>query len=233
MKRSQFLCRYFTSELNDTHKMKNILVVFVLLVWKLAPVSAQNTWELNTEKDGIKVYTSIVPDSKIKAVKVEGTFNTTPAQVVALLMDVNTAVDWIYHTKSSVLLKKVSATELYYYSEINLPWPTTNRDFVAHLTATQNPETKIVTIEGPVVSGFVPPKQGVVRITDANGKWTITPIANNVVKVEYTIHLDPGGSLPSWLVNMFATEGPVKIFKGMKAQLQKRADKSPVFASIE
>jgi hypothetical protein len=213
--------------------MKKILLILMLFVWKVAPVSAQITWKLNTEKDGIKVYTSIVPESKIKAVKVEGTFNATQAQLVALLMDVNTAADWIYHTKSSVLVKQVSPTELYYYSEINLPWPTANRDFVAHLTVTQNPETRIVTIEGPVVSGFVAQKQGVVRITDANGKWMITPIGNDRVKVEYAIHLDPGGSLPSWLVNMFAAEGPIKIFKGIKLQLQKRAYKNSALAAAE
>ncbi|MDB5110770.1 MAG: hypothetical protein JWR67_1884 [Mucilaginibacter sp.] len=213
--------------------MKKILLILMLFVWKVDPVSAQITWKLNTEKDGIKVYTSIVPESKIKAVKVEGTFNATPAQLVALLMDVNTAADWIYHTKSSVLVKQVSPTELYYYSEINLPWPTANRDFVAHLTVTQNPETRIVTIEGPVVSGFVAQKQGVVRITDANGKWMITPIGNDRVKVEYAIHLDPGGSLPSWLVNMFAAEGPAKIFKGIKLQLQKRAYKNSALAAAE
>src|ERR1700761_8471564 len=208
--------------------MKNILFILALVIWKLTPASAQNAWKLNTEKDGIKVYTCVVPDSKIKAVKVEGTFSATPAQLVALIMDVNTAADWLYHTKSSVLLKQVSATELYYYSEINLPWPTANRDFVAHLIVTQNPETKAVTNEGPVVNGFVAPKQGVVRITDATGRWIITPTGNDQVKVEYAIHLDPGGSLPSWLVNMFAAEGPVKIFKGIKLQLQKRADKNSV-----
>jgi len=213
--------------------MKKILLILVLVIWKLVPASAQSTWKLNTEKDGIKVYTCAVPESKIKAVKVEGTFNATPAQLVDLIMDVNTAADWIYHTKSSVLIKQVSATELYYYSEVNLPWPTANRDFVAHLIVSQNPETKTVTIEGPVVTGFVAPKQGVVRITDATGKWLITPTGNDQVKVEYAIHLDPGGSLPSWLVNMFAAEGPIKIFKGIKLQLQKRTDKSSVLASAE
>jgi len=213
--------------------MKNILFAFVLLIWRLAPASAQYIWKLDTEKDGIKVYTSIVPESKIKAIKVEGVFNATPAQLVALVMDVNSATEWIYHTKSSILVKKVSDTELYYYSEISLPWPTSNRDFVAHLIVSQNPETKVVTIEGPVVNGFVAPKQGVVRITDATGKWVITPTGNNQVQVEYSIHLDPGGSLPSWLVNMFAAEGPLKIFKGIKVQLQKRADKNSTIAAVE
>jgi len=212
--------------------MKALLLILTLAVWTLNPAQAQTDWKFNTDKDGIKIYTSILPESKVKAVKVEGTFNATPEQLVSLLMDVNTGADWLYHTKSSVLLKQVSANELYYYSEINLPWPVHNRDFISHLIVTRDPDTKVVTIAGPAVSGLVPQKQGVVRITDATGKWIITPIGNNQVKVEYSIHLDPGGALPSWLVNMFVTEGPLKIFEGIKSQLQKRAYKNSVLASV-
>jgi len=46
------------------------------------------------------------------------------------------------------------------------------------------------------------------------------------VKVVYTIHVDPGGDLPSWLVNMFATEGPLHIFRNLRAELQKPAYKN-------
>ncbi|HEY0244139.1 MAG TPA: START domain-containing protein, partial [Mucilaginibacter sp.] len=190
--------------------MRKLSLILVLIIWRLSPALAQAAWKLNTDKDGIKVYTSFIPDSKIKAVKVEGTFNATPAQLVALLMDVNTAADWLYHTKISTLVKQVSPTEIYYYSEVNLPWPVQNRDFVAHLIVSQDPDSKVVTIEGPTVTGLVPQKQGIVRITDASGKWVITPTGNNQIKVDYSIHLDPGGSLPAWLVNMFAAEGPVK-----------------------
>ena len=206
--------------------MNKILLIGLLIVLKLAPASAQCDWKLKTEKDGIKVYTSEVTGSKIKAIKVAANLNATAAQLVALIMDVNSSADWVYHTKSSVLVKQVSPTELYYYSEINLPWPAADRDFVAHLTVTQNPGTKVVTIDGPAVNGLVPVKDGVVRVNDSKGKWVITPVGADQVNVVYTIHVNPGGSLPSWLVNMFATEGPMKIFSNMKVQLQKQANKN-------
>ena len=207
-----------------------ILLIGMLLIFKLAPASAQCDWKLKTEKDGIKVYTSEVAGSKIKAIKVVANFNAPTAQLVALIMDVNSSADWVYHTKSAVLVKQVSATELYYYSEINLPWPAANRDFVAHLTATQNPDTKVVTIDGPAVTGIVPVKEGIVRVTTSKGKWVIAPAGPGQVNVVYTIHVDPGGSLPSWLVNMFATAGPIKIFNNIKLQLQNRANKNTVLA---
>jgi len=203
-----------------------VFPILLLLVLKLSPASAQTNWKLATDKDGIKVYTSIVPDSKIKAIKVECDLEATPSQLVALIMDVKTATDWVYHTKSAVVVKQVSPSELYYYSEVNLPWPAANRDFVAHLTVSQNPDTKVVTIQGPAVPGLVPAKTGVVRIDHSDGKWLITPMGTDQVKVVYTIHVDPGGDLPSWLVNMFATEGPLHIFRNLRAELQKPAYKN-------
>lgn len=212
--------------------VNKIVFVSLLLIMSLSTASGQNVWKLNTEKEGIKIYTSIVPDSKVKAIKVECELNTTTAQLVALLMDVKATPDWVYHTKSCVLLKQVSPSELYYYSEINLPWPATNRDFVVHLTATENPDTKVVTVAGPAVPGFVPVKKGIVRVDNSSGEWIITPTGPEQVKVEYTIHTDPGGSLPSWLVNMFATEGPLQIFRSLKIQLQKPAYKNSVLAAV-
>ena len=213
--------------------MYKIVFIALLLIVKLNPASAQSDWKLSTEKDGIKVYTSQVPDSKIKAIKVECDIKATSAELVALLMDVKTSPDWVYHVKSCTLVKQVSPSELYYYSEVSLPWPAANRDFVAHLTVTQDPDTKVVTIEGPAVAGFVPLKKGIVRVNDSKGKWVITPSGADQVRVEYTIHVDPGGGLPSWMVNMFATEGPLHIFRNMKVQLQKQPYKNIVLAFVK
>ncbi len=55
--------------------VNRVLFISLLLVLGLNSASAQNDWKLSTEKDGIKVYTSMVPDSKVKAIKVECDLN--------------------------------------------------------------------------------------------------------------------------------------------------------------
>jgi hypothetical protein len=201
--------------------MHKVLVIILLLTAKMIPVLAQNNWALEVEKEGVKIYTAVFPNSRIKAVKAQCNVKATASQVVALLMDVESATDWVYHTKSCALIKKVSPAELYYYSEISLPWPLQNRDFVAHLKVSQNASTKVVTIDGPAVKGYVAEKKGIVRIQDSKGKWVISPAGADNVNIEYTIHVDPGGTLPPWLINMFAAEGPLKIIKNLKIQVQK------------
>src|SRR6185312_11810474 len=131
--------------------VNKVFFTSLFMVLTVASASAQNDWKLSVDKEGIKIYTSIVPDSKIKAIKVECDLNTKPSQLVAVVMDINSATDWVYHVKSAKLIKQVSPSELYYYSEVSLPWPVANRDFVAHLTVTRDPVSKVVTIDGPAV----------------------------------------------------------------------------------
>ncbi len=213
--------------------MKRLLLSVFAVSVAATVALAQTKWQLNTEKEGIKVYTADFAGSKIKSLKVEATLEGNPGQLVALLMDVNTSAEWVYHLKSAKTIKQVSPSELYYYSEVNMPWPVANRDFVAHLTVTQNPITKVVVIDGPTVPGMTPERKGVVRVNQSIGRWVITPIDANHIKIQYTLHTEPGGTLPAWLVNMFATDGPIQMFRAMRARLQMPAYRNAVLSYID
>jgi START domain len=211
---------------NYVNKMYKLCIIAFLLVFKAHPLLGQNEWKLKTEKEGIKVYAEVVPDSKIKAVKAIGEYNATASELVALLMDIKTSPDWVYHVKSCKMINQVSPSELYYYLEISVPWPASNRDLVVHLKVSQDPDTKIITIDAPAVPGLVPVKKGIVRVDESTGKWTITPLGTDQIRVEYVVHVNPGGSVPSWVVNLFATEGPFEIFRNIRLQLQKSVYKN-------
>jgi hypothetical protein len=200
--------------------MKNILITVLAVLFNLMSY-AQSSWTLKHNKDGIEIYTRTIENSDYKGIKVKCSLPATLTQFTAVIMDVNTAGEWLYATKSSSLLKQVSPAEVYYYSEVGLPWPLNNRDFICHLTAIQDPRTKVVTIDGPVVPDYMPQKEGIVRVTRSSGKWIVTPAGANMVNIEYTLEADPGGSLPAWLVNLFVTKGPMESFKKLKEQINK------------
>lgn len=181
----------------------------------------QADWSLKSTKNGLNIYTKTVSSSGLKGIRVKCTLPAKLSQIVALIMDVNAGEEWVYGTKSSFLLKKVSPSELYYYSEVDIPWPINNRDFIAHLTVSQDPQTKVVTINGPTDANYLPSKPPIVRVSHSIGKWVLTPAKNNLVQIDYTLEVDPGGTIPVWLVNLFATSGPVETFKKMKEQVKK------------
>ena len=205
--------------------MRRAIVTIVVLCCLATACFAQE-WKLNSSKDGITSYTREVPGSKINALKMESDFDGTASQLVAVILDIKGCTNWLYSTKSCAVVNTVSPSELYYYSEIIFPWPTANRDFVSHLKVTQDPASKIVTINAENVAMFVPEKKGIVRINQSVGKWTIRTIAKNRIHVVYELQVNPGGSLPSWLVNMLSVKGPYESFKKLREQAKK-----PVYAN--
>jgi hypothetical protein len=197
------------------------LTIIAILLTCFEVSYAQDVWKLAADKDGTKVFTKSILTSKVKALKIECLLNASVSQLVAVIMDIDKGKDWVYSTKSCVLLRQVSPSELFYYSEVSLPWPAQNRDFVAHIMVSQHPSTRVVTIDAPCVSGLVPQKPNIVRIQQSLGKWNIYPVAKNQVRVEYTLAVDPAGSIPAWLVNLVATQGPLETFKMLRLQLKK------------
>src|SRR5690606_21955176 len=152
-------------------RKRNILFAISMLIFHLC--QAQTDWKLKIDKEGVSVYTKTVSESGLKAIRVRCSIPATLSQIVALVLDVNAGTEWVYSTKSSVLLKRVSPSELYYYSEVALPWPLSNRDFIAHLIVTQDPRSKVVTIHGPTIPEYVPVKEDIVRVYHSSGKWTL------------------------------------------------------------
>ncbi|MCC8423736.1 START domain-containing protein [Mucilaginibacter sp. UR6-11] len=205
-------------------KLKIYILLTITFIARLA--SAQSEWTFKTQSDGIKVYSDTKSALKVKPIKVECTFNATPAQIAAVLLDIKNYPDWAYKTKQATIVKQVSATELFYYAEITMPWPAQNRDFAAHVTVTQNPETKVITVDAPSVTGLVPEKAGITRVRKSNGKWVLTPVGNNQASVTYYLQIEPDGGAPAWLINLFISDGPMQSFKKIKQQVQKPAYKN-------
>lgn len=205
--------------------MKNFIIrlagLVLLSYFQAQTAFGQPEWKFVTERDGIRISSRGVADSKVKALRVDCTLNAGAAAIVALLLDIDASVQWVSHTKTCTLVKQISLSELYYYSEVSLPWPLNNRDFVAHIKVTQDPLTKVVTVDAPAVKGFVKNRDNLVRITHSTGLWRLTPLGSKTTKVEYTLQVDPGGVIPAWLVNSLSAQGPMESFKGMKTQLLK------------
>ncbi|MCF0062917.1 START domain-containing protein [Dyadobacter chenwenxiniae] len=201
-------------------RMRRYFSLYLLFSLVISNAFAQRDWKLVTESQGIKVLSKSAPGSRINALRVECEVKASAGALVAMLLDVKAAEEWVFHTKSCDLLKKVSPSELYYYSEVSMPWPLSNRDFVAHIRVSQDKVTKVVTVDAPAVPGFVAQKEGIVRISHSEGYWTIKPLSAEKISIVYTLQVDPGGDIPAWVVNTFSAQGPLHSFRKMKLELE-------------
>jgi hypothetical protein len=195
------------------------MIVLLLPLIFLTSFANAVKWDLKKDSEGIKIYTADVPNSEVKALKAELITVGTPTQLVAILMDIKRQKEWVYSTVSSSLIKSISSMDLIYYTEKDMPWPVTNRDAVIHLKIVQDATTKITTISATSIDNIVATKRDLIRVPISTVTWTITPITSNSIKIVYEARLDPGGTIPAWVVNMFTTKGPFETFKKLKAML--------------
>jgi hypothetical protein len=197
--------------INGLRAFVNALML-CLLVTK---ASYAQDWQLKKDEDGIKVYTGRTPNSNFKSVKVECTVNAHLAQLIAFLLDVDKQHDWVYSNKTSRLVRKVSPAELIFYSEVSVPWPASNRDYISHINISQQTPT-MTTIDAHTEPDLLPEVPGKVRVKSSHAHWEITTLSKFQQQIVYTVQFDPAGALPAWLVNMFVTRGPLETFQKLK-----------------
>ena len=200
----------------------NIRVTCLVLCSGLAVYAdAQYEWKLSKEKDGIRIYQSSVKYSNYKSIKVECTFNSTYDKLIAVLNNVPAHKDWVYHSKTSHIIKRVTPYEFYYYTEATLPWPMSNRDAVVHLTMVRDTLNRFLKITSIGVPDFIAEKSGKVRVTKSTVTWSVTMPTLKTINIVYIFEAEPGGSLPAWVANMFADKGPYETFKKLGEILKK------------
>ena len=144
--------------------MKSISLIFFLIGFLFqTTASSQQPWTLKKEKNGIKVFARKNNGFKFDELKVESVFDGKISQLAAVIFDVNHQRDWVYKTIKSDLVKEVNASDIFYYTEIDAPWPFNNRDLVVHMTVQQNKKTKVTTIVAKNVDEYIPTKKDIVR----------------------------------------------------------------------
>ena len=181
----------------------------------------QYKWKLSKDKEGIKVYLADNPKSKFKSIKVECTLQGNFDKLIAILTNVDHLKDWVYNTKSSYLIKKITPYDLYYYTETSIPWPMENRDAVVHLKVMKDSLQRFVRVSAVSEPLFIPEREDKIRIPRSNITWHVTMPTKNTVSIVYVFEADPGGNLPAWVVNSFADKGPYESFKNLSELLKK------------
>jgi hypothetical protein len=195
-------------------------VLFMVICLATFSGRCQVNWQLAKEQEGIKIFLKNAEGSGIKMMRVECELPARHEAVLALLLDIPASEKWIPQTKTWRYLRRPSLSECYYYSELRMPWPVSNRDYVVHLKAWQQPASKVVTVDADVVGGEVPEKEGIVRVLTSTVKWVLHPTQNGHTKLVYQLFTDPGGLLPSWVVNYFAKQAVIDSVKKMRELVQ-------------
>ncbi|WP_259069098.1 START domain-containing protein [Mucilaginibacter sp. X4EP1] len=198
-------------------------ILFSLLLLALSAAKAQDKWELKRNEAGIEVFTKKSPIGNLKELRVICELDATKAQLISTLQDIPNYNQWVFSNKKSVILRAISPQKIIYYTESSLPWPIKDRDLVVELDIDDTPDA--LNIQAKSVPDYLPKKNKFIRVPYSLATWKVTQAPNNKLKVDYTFSVDPGGSIPVWLVNATLTIGPYNSFAKLRDMLRLKYQK--------
>lgn len=194
----------------------------LILFFAATNLFAQVECELKKDQDSIKVYSCSSEQSKFKSIKASFEVDATAPQLAAMILDIVGYNEWQYNTINAKILKRISKQELIYYVEVVAPWPVSNRDLIVHLKVEQDPITKKMIFTANGEPDYLPVKEGITRVPMSKSKWIVTPVSPTKQKVEYSMTINPSGSVPAWMMNMVSADGPFESFSSLKNKIKGR-----------
>ncbi|MFK5856212.1 MAG: START domain-containing protein [Bacteroidota bacterium] len=197
-------------------------VILTKIIFLNTLLIGQNTgsWELIKNYNNIKVYEQRIPRSQIKKIKVESVIVATLSNIVTLFKDAENHSNWVFLSERAEIIEEKDDFCWKYYSYSDSPWPVANRDYYTDVVLEQNKTDYSITITSVAIPDYKPKVDGCVRIPYINSIWTLNPIGNGSVHVSFELEIDPGGTIPPWVVNLVIAKGPYNTMMGLIDELK-------------
>ena len=198
------------------------LTLLVVALLSTQPALAAPVWEKVFEDDGILVESAEVPGKNLPSFRATGILGHNLYELLAVLDDVPRHLEWMVRMSASDTIEQLSDVDRVIYNRCDVPWPASDRDSVMQVLAEFNRERHYVKLRFLRIKHPLRPElEGVVRIPDLTSEAELTALGPNKTKVSYLIDIDPGGSLPSWLVEWVVERIPYQMLKKLQKQIIK------------
>ncbi len=159
-------------------------------------------WTLQLAADGLEIYTRKWPGSDFVAVKASQRVEAPLSTIVANYLDVAAFPEWVKDMAEAREITSLDAErERLVYMRMDMPWPLQDRDIVAAQRYRQLPDNKVVKIREWHAGDALPKVDGVVRVPRTNMELILVPESKSTTRMIFQGHNDPGGIIPSFLVN--------------------------------
>ena len=197
------------------HKTLRVLVVTAIL--SLAAIDA-HAWETRLDKDGILIQSRLTSGAKYEEFRAEVEIDATVAQAIALLRDPAACTQWLFRCKESRIIREIDTMEKVFYQVTSLPFPAKSRDSIFHTAITFESRASARVTMTSVPNEI--PRTKHVRVQEAFGTYLLEPIEENKLRVTWQQYVDPGGALPTWLVNSLLADLPFKSLQAFRVLVQ-------------
>ena len=156
--------------------------------------------------------------SPLVALRAQGTIKASIESLLFIFRDVEGSLEWAPRLEKRTILRNISESEAVVYEVRKLPWPCQKRDLILHNKLHYNEKQKALVLITKSLTNFPgdPKPANMVRAHLLHSAVTMKPLNDRETNIDVTIHVDPRGQIPSWIVNLIQKNWPYRFIKGME-----------------
>jgi ribosome-associated toxin RatA of RatAB toxin-antitoxin module len=178
-------------------------------------------WQPVSERDGLRLYNRAVPGAAVPAALARVRIEVPPARLFTVITDYDRFAEFVpYVTRSRVVHHEAGLRRI--SQHLRFPGPVADRHYVIESrdSVASSPRERW-RVEWRLVPESDSPDSGETGITPSafTGYWELTPVAGGAATdAIYSLHFDPGGALPSWVVTFAMNRYLPKVIDAVRAR---------------
>jgi len=185
-----------------------------------------DTFELFVEVDEIKIYRRYNESSGLYEYKVTGYLNINTDLCFEVYMDLDYRKSWDSYVKE--LYSTTADDQSVIYWNVNFPFPMSNRDYtyireMKKFNEDGDRRAYVVLARSHKLEAL-PPKSKVIRVDDYKQYLIGQRVDDTKTKLFMYYFDNPGGSIPTWLINWAAKKGVPNFLSDMQKACDKYAE---------
>ena len=193
-------------------------------------------WELQKiTEDSLYIYKKDILEMDLAAFRVNKKVSIDPLEIINIISDIDNYKKFLTSAealKTEKLNQKSGYLDVYQHITIDLPF-FNDRDYFFRMIANKGALYNNKLIEWYLLDQYIIEKEdfkkkdlGATYLDYGAGMWLSNPLSENMFDISYRLVMDPGGSIPSVLVDLINEVSLVSLFNDVLKEAISRSDKS-------
>jgi len=188
---------------------------------------ARAEWKEIREKNGIRAYQQTEPNgSGLVTIRGTALVDAPIARVASVIYDPVRAAEWIDSLRETTIFKWNGDLEFLEYDHMGAPLFIKDRDFLCRVKISFEPAKKEMTFAYEDITETEAPSQyketrGVRGALNGTYYTLTSQEDGQKTFVLGEAHVDPKGSIPKWVVNLFQKDWPLTTLGNLRMQVAK------------
>lgn len=179
-------------------------------------------WKVIHQEEGLNILEKEDEGSDLVTFKGDGYLDASLVKVAGVLLNHERTPEWVDSLEEDRVLKFISPDEFIEYTHIGTPIIVKDRDFVVKTKLEYESDIGRLTVRSKSVADPVMPPTKYVRGEVQLMEFTLQATdGGKRTHLSAELRVDPKGSIPKWLVNLFQRSWPRKAFYGIRKELSR------------